>query len=108
MTLMDGVGVQAYTTTKSGRQAFPVPSADTSLSSAFAWVTAPVSSAPLAVPTELSAESVPDILPVLRSFQAVLDRLPSQSDEGDLAGLGEEVAGWSEERARATTVLLDD
>lgn len=105
---MAGIEVQAYTTTKSGRQAFPVPSADTSLSSAFAWVTAAVSSAPLAVPTELPAEPVPDILPVLRTFQGVLDRLTPQADEGDLAGLGEEVANWSEERVRATRVLLDD
>jgi hypothetical protein len=67
-------------------------------------VTAAVSSAPLAVP----AEPVPDILPVLRSFQSVLDRLTPQTDEGDLAGLGEEVASWSEERVRATRVLLDD
>jgi hypothetical protein len=105
---MTGVEVQAYTTAKSGRQSFPVPSADTTLSSAFAWVAAAVSSAPLAAPTELAAEPVPDILPVLRSFQGILNRLPAQADEGDLAGLGEEVSSWSGERLRATRVLLDD
>lgn len=100
--------LQAYTTARSGRQAFPVPSADTSLSSVFAWVTAAVSSSPLAGPKELAAEPVPDILPVLRSFQSVLDRLPPQADEGNLATLGEEVTRWSEDRARATRLLIDD
>lgn len=49
-----------------------------------------------------------EIAPVLRSFQSVLDRLAPQSDEGDLAGLGDEITSWSEDRARATRHLLDD
>ena len=107
MIPIDRSDVQAYSAPKSGRQAFPVPSADTSLSSVFAWVTAAVSSSPLAKPAEF-AEPVPDVLPILRSFQSVLDRLPHQADEGDLAGLGEEVTSWAEDRARATRVLIDD
>lgn len=108
MILMTGIEVQSYTTTKSGRQPFPVPGADTSLSAAFAWVAPAVSSAPLVAPTESAAEPIPDILPVLRSFQGVLNRLPPQANEGDLANLGEEVSSWSGERVRATRVLLDD
>jgi len=45
---------------------------------------------------------------VLHRFQRVLDRLAPQADEGDLAGLSDEVASWARHRARATRPLVDD
>jgi hypothetical protein len=102
------MATEMYTATNTVRQAFPVARADTSLSAAFAWVAQPVSSSPIADPDVYTAEPVPDIQPILRSFQSVLDRLPPQTDEGDLAGLGDEVVSWSEARARATRLLIDD
>jgi hypothetical protein len=82
-----------------------VAGADTSLRAQFAWLpavsTAPVSSASAATP-------VPDVAPVLRRFQRILDRLGRQQDEGDIGALSEEIVSWAEDRARATRLLLDD
>ena len=47
------------------------------------------------------------MIPALRHFQRVLDRLEPQSDEGDLDGLSEEVADWGPARARATRLLME-
>jgi len=51
---------------------------------------------------------VPDMAPALRRFSIVLGQLDPQADEGDLAGLSDEVASWSADRARATQPLVDD
>ena len=51
---------------------------------------------------------VPDVTPALRHFRSVLSRLEPQADEGDLAGLADEIADWSSHRTRATQPLIDD
>ena len=85
----------------------PVAGADTSLRAQFAWLPA-VSTASVADQSTLTANSVPDIAPALRRFQRVLDRLGHQQDEGDIGGLSGDIAAWSEDRARATRLLVDD
>ena len=85
----------------------PVAGADTSLGAQFAWLPA-VSSAPVADQCTLTANSAPDTAPALRHFQRVLDRLGRQQDEGDIGALGEDIASWSPDRARATRLLVDD
>lgn len=85
----------------------PVAGADTSLKAQFAWLPA-VSTAPLVDPSVLAASPVADVAPALRRFQRVLDRLGRQQDEGDISALGEEIASWSEDRARATRLIVDD
>jgi hypothetical protein len=100
---------QAYATpaVSPSSQAIPVAGPDTSLPAAFAWLTEAVSSSPIAE-SDTDPSPVPDAAPALRRFQAVLDRLGPQSDEGDLAGLSEEIADFSELRVRATRPLIDD
>lgn len=56
----------------------------------------------------LTGRSVPDIAPALQRLSRVLNRLEPQSDEGDLAGLADEMNAWTEPRARATGLLLAD
>lgn len=56
----------------------------------------------------LTGHPVPDMTPVLNRFQAVLNRIGPQEDEGDLSGLSEEVADWAPYRAGATRPLIDD
>ena len=85
----------------------PVASADTSLTAQFAWLPA-VSTAPIASPSASAAHPTPDAAPALRRFQSVLDRLGRQQDEGDIGALAEDVARWSQDRARATRLLVDD
>jgi hypothetical protein len=85
----------------------PVAGTDTSLSAQFAWLPA-VSTAPVADPSALAANSTPDAAPALRRFQRVLDRLGRQQDEGDIGALSEDIANWSPDRARATRLLIDD
>ncbi len=67
-----------------------------------------VSSAPGAWPEPEAIHPVPDAGPALLHFRSVLSRLEPQADEGDLAGLTEEIASWSSHRARATQPLVDD
>jgi len=50
--------------------------------------------------------TIPDIIPVLRRFQDVLDHLEPQEDKGDLTGLTQEIEDWAPLRRAATTVLL--
>jgi uncharacterized phage-associated protein len=56
----------------------------------------------------LTGHPVPDMTPTLNRFQAVLNRIGPQEDEGDLSGLSKEVADWAPHRARATRPLIDD
>lgn len=87
------------------RPVFPVAAADTSLPATFAWMVGAVSSAPVANPRR----PAPQISPVLQQLQYVLDRLEPQADEGDITGgLSDEIASWSEDRARATRPFIDD
>ena len=54
----------------------------------------------------LTNRPVPEIAPALAHFQAVLDNLIPQENEGDLSALVDEVEDWAPERARATRHLL--
>jgi uncharacterized phage-associated protein len=56
----------------------------------------------------LGGRPVPDIAPALDHFQGILDALDSQENEGDLAGLAEEISGWAAYRAAANERLIDD
>ena len=56
----------------------------------------------------LTGRPIPDIAPVLRQFDSILDRLEPQTDEGDLSELSEEIADWADHRARATRPLVGD
>jgi uncharacterized phage-associated protein len=56
----------------------------------------------------LSGPPVPDITPVQRRFERILDQLEPQTDEGNLSDLSEEIADWAEHRARATRPLVGD
>jgi uncharacterized phage-associated protein len=56
----------------------------------------------------LTGRPVPDVAPVLQRFRGVLHRLKPQSDEGDMAGLSEEVAEWGPARRSATRPMIDD
>jgi len=84
----------------------PVSGANTSLRAQFAWLPA-ISTASVADQSALAANSAPDATPALRHFQRVLDRLGRQQDEGDIGALGEDIASWSEDRARATRLIVD-
>lgn len=56
----------------------------------------------------LTGHPIPDMTPVLNQFQAVLNRIGPQEDEGDLSGLSAEVASWGPHRTCATRPLVDD
>ena len=83
---------------------FPVATANTALPATFAWLAGAVSSAPAANPRR----PVPEIAPVLKRFQDILDHLTPGADEGDLSALADEVADWSSSRANATAPFTAD
>jgi uncharacterized phage-associated protein len=56
----------------------------------------------------LTGLPVPEIAPALAHFQAVLNKLDPQEDEGDPSALADEITDWSAERARATRRLIDN
>ncbi|MBO0806369.1 MAG: DUF4065 domain-containing protein [Nocardiopsaceae bacterium] len=56
----------------------------------------------------LTGRPVPDVAPALDHLQGILDTLERQDDEGDLAGLTEEIADWAPYRASATRRLVDE
>ena len=87
-----------------------VPPAGTSLPATFAWLTEPATSLWVARPDFDVDDSrpVPDIAPVLREFQDILDRLDPQVDEGDSSGLADEIREWAPYRARAMRPLSDE
>jgi hypothetical protein len=86
------------------------PSVDTSLPATFAWLAEPATSVRVTRSNieVADARPLPDIAPVLREFQDILDRLEPQVDEGDLSGLAEEIGEWAPYRARAMRPLIDE
>lgn len=57
----------------------------------------------------LSGRPVPDMSAAVRRLQSVLDRLPPQEDEGDLAGgMAEELAEWAPYQAAVNRAVLGD
>lgn len=109
---MDVTPVRAYAAPAAStpQSLLSVPHADTSLPATFAWLTKSVTSL-RATESDTDAAArlpIPDIAPVLRHFQDVLNRLEPQADEGDLSGLTEEIEEWAEYRARASRPLIDE
>lgn len=109
---MDVTPARAYAApaVSTSQSLLSVPAADTSLPATFAWLIEPTTSLrATGSGTDTAARrSIPDIAPVLREFQDILDRLERQADEGDLTGLAEEIEEWAPYRARATQPLIDE
>ena len=109
---MDATPVRAYAApaVSTSQSLLSVPPADTSLPATFAWLIEPTTSL-RAARSNINVTDwtpIPDIAPVLREFQDILDRLEPQGDEGDLSGLAEEIEEWAPYRARATGTLIDE
>lgn len=50
---------------------------------------------------------IPDTTSVLSRFQKVLDKLPPQTDVGDLSELANELDEWQATRAQATRMIIE-
>ena len=109
-TLMDVTPVRAYAAATVSTSLLRTSPADTSLPATFAWLIEPATtlSATGSDTDVANRQPIPDIAPVLRQFQDILDRLEPQVDEGDLSGLAEEIQEWAPYRARATQPLIDE
>jgi hypothetical protein len=104
---MDVTPARAYAaaTVTTSRSLLSVPPADMSLPATFAWLIEPATTLRA---TGTDRQPIPDIAPVLRQFQDILDRLEAQADEGDLSGLAEEIEEWAPYRDRAAQPLIDE
>jgi hypothetical protein len=110
--LMDVTPARAYAApaVSTSRSLLRVPPADTSLPTSFAWLIEPTTTERATAPEAdvTDRRPTPDVAPVLRHFQGVLNRLEPQADEGDLSGLAEEIEEWAAYRTRATQPLIDE